>query len=200
MSDPYVYPGTDILINKPGIRNKEELDRFERMMTRARLAEPLPEVPMSYIGYKTLHHHIFQDVFDWAGKSRTVSLAKGNTFFGPPIYVDSEMTKRFRLLTDENHLKGLRLEAFASRAAEHLNEINAIHPFREGNGRTQRLFLEVLANQAGYQVRSKDIHPGPWNEASIKGFDGDHRPLAVIIRAAIFTHSHSRLTDREQEK
>ena len=185
MSDPYVYPDTDILINKAGIRNQEKLDRFERMMTRARLAEPLPEVPITYDGYKTLHHHIFQDVFEWAGKSRTVSLAKGKTYFGPPIYVDSEMTKRFQLLADEQHLQSLPPEVFASRAAEHLNEIDAIHPFREGNGRTQRLFLEVLINQAGHQIRSRDIHPSPWNEASVRGFDGDNFPLAELILTAI---------------
>jgi len=199
MSDPYVYPGTDILINKPSLRNKDELDRFERMMTRARLAELLPEIPITYEGYKALHHHIFQDVFDWAGQSRTVPLAKGKTFFGPPLYVDQEMTRRFQLMADENHLRGLHPEVFATRAAEHLNEINAIHPFREGNGRTQRLFLEVLAAQAGHAMNLKSILPKPWHDASVKGFDSNHQPMATLIHAAIQDRSRTQGQGREQE-
>lgn len=199
MSDPYAYPGTDILINKPDIRNKEELDRFERMMTRARLAEPLPDIPMTYEGYKALHQHIFQDVFDWAGQSRTVAIAKGETFFGPAIYVDQEMARRFQELADENHLRGLTPDMFAGRAAEHLNEINAIHPFREGNGRTQRLFLEALASQAGHPIRAKDIHPKPWHAASIAGFAGNNQPMEALIQDAIQSHAHRQGQDAEHD-
>ncbi|MDR4515739.1 Fic family protein [Nitrosomonas sp.] len=202
MSDPYVYPGTNILINKAGLHTQEAFDPFERVMTFARLAEPLPDIPMTYEGYKALHHHIFQDVFPWAGQSRTVALSKGETFFGPPRYVDSEMTKRFHLLEHERHLQHLLPEDFAARAAEHLNEINAIHPFREGNGRTQRLFLEVLAAQAGHAIRGKDIHPEPWNDASIQGFQGNHRPLSALILSGILeqTRSHAQDHGHEQER
>lgn len=196
MSDPYVYPGTTILINKANLRSQDELDRFERLMTRARLAEPLPKIPMTYEGYKTLHRHIFQDVFEWAGQSRTVAMSKGQTFFGPPDYVDAEMSRRFDVLAKENHLHGLTKQDFARRAAEHLNEINAIHPFREGNGRTQRLFLKTLATQAGHDLHVERLHPTPWNEASIKGFAGNHEPMQQVISSALASRVQTRTQDR----
>ncbi|GJL52241.1 MAG: putative adenosine monophosphate-protein transferase y4lH [Nitrospirales bacterium] len=202
MNDPYVYPGTTILKNNADLRTQEELDRYERMMTFARLAEPLPDIPITYEGYKALHHHIFQDVFDWAGHSRTVALAKGNTFFGPPRYVDSEMTKRFQSINEQHNLQGLTPEGFASSAALHLNEINAIHPFREGNGRTQRLFLEALAAQAAHPIRAKDLHPESWHAASIQGFDGHHQLLSSLLLSAIheYARTHEGPHDQERER
>ncbi len=197
MSDPYVYPGTTILKNKADLRTQDELDRFERLMTRTQMGQKfLPAVEMTYEGYKALHHHLFQDVYDWAGQSRTVHLAKGQDYFGPPDYVDREMARRFDLLAKEHHLQGLSQKHFAKRAAEHLNEINAIHPFREGNGRTQRLFLKVLAKQAGHDVHLDRITPKKWNDASIKGFAGNYEPMEQVIQAAMGSRLRSRSRER----
>ena len=109
------------------------------------------------------------------------------------------MTKRFQLIGEENQLRDLSPEVFATRAADHLIEINAIHPFREGNGRTQRLFLEVLASQAGHTIRSKDIYPKPWHAASIEGFAGNNQPMTALIQAAIQSHVHRQGQDPEHE-
>ncbi|MDH5641035.1 MAG: Fic family protein [Nitrospira sp.] len=185
MSDPYVYPGTDVLINKRNIRDADALERFERVMSRRRAREPLFDLPITYEGYRAVHKHLFQDVYHWAGQSRTVSLAKGATFFGPPDFVESEMKKRFDLLEKERTLKGLRKADFAKRAAEHLGEINAIHPFREGNGRAQRYFLKLLARQAGHKLDLQRIKPEPWHQASVHSFHGKHEALEKIIRGAI---------------
>lgn len=202
MSDPYVYPGTDILINKRNIRDADKLESFERVMSRRRAREPLDDFPITYEGYKAIHKHLFQDVYPWAGQSRTVSLAKGGTFFGPPDYVDSEMKKRFDLLKKERNLKGLRKADFSKRAAEHIGEINAIHPFREGNGRTQRLFLKLLARQAGHKLDLQRITPEPWHQASVQGFRGNHAPMQKLIGSAIVEpvrqKSHTRDEGRER--
>lgn len=185
MTDPYLYPGINILRNKEGIRNKAELERFERLMTAERLSQPLPKVAISYDGYKSLHHHIFQDVYEWAGQSRTVDLAKGGTYFGPPRYVDQQMEERFALINQERDLRSLDADRFADRAALHLSEINAIHPFREGNGRTQRLFLEALAARAGHEIAIDRISPKQWLDASIAGFEGDYDVMRRLIHGAI---------------
>ena len=94
-------------------------------------------------GYRALHHHIFQDVYDWAGEYRTVNIAKTHLFCLAP-FIEKEMGRQFRELNAENNLQRLDMDTFADRAAHHIIELNAIHPFREGNGRTNRLFLEVL--------------------------------------------------------
>lgn len=198
MSDPYVYPGTDVLINKRNIRDADKLERFERLMSTRRMEEQLPDISMTYEGYKAIHKHLFQDVYHWAGQSRTVSLAKGRTFFGPPDHVDTEMKKRFELIQKENRLKGLRKADFAKRAAEHLGEINAIHPFREGNGRAQRHFLKLLARQAGHKLDLQRITPEPWHHASVNSFHGKHDALEKIIRGAIVEPVRERARSRDE--
>lgn len=152
MADPYVYSGTLVLINKEGLRDAEELAMFERVMTAQRMSEGMPAVDLSAAGYRELHRHLFQDVYEWAGQPRTVSIAKGAWRFCRPEVVEKELDARFAAIHAENDLRGLTPEHFATRAAEHLSELNAIHPFREGNGRAQRAFLEVLGRNAGHRV------------------------------------------------
>lgn len=199
MTDPYVYPDTNTLINKRNIHDFDKLQKFERLFTTKRMREPLPEIPLTYEGYKAIHHHIFQDVYEWAGQSRTVSLAKGETFFGPPDHVDSQMQKRFELLKKEKNLKGLSPEKFAATAAAHMNEINAIHPFREGNGRTQRLFLKELARQSGHHLSLQRIKPEPWHKASVRGFAGNNGPMQDLIKEAITGRDRTHSDAREQQ-
>ena len=83
-------------------------------------------------------------------------------------------------------MRDLSAEEFAARAADHISELNAIHPFREGNGRTQRAFLFMLGRQAGHEVDMTRIDPRAWNDASRDSFrTGDSRSLRDIIAAAV---------------
>jgi cell filamentation protein len=189
MSDPYVYPNTHVLINKEDIRDAADLEQFERLMTAQRLREGLPKVPLTADGYRTLHEHLFQDVYEWAGKTRTVDIAKNNAMFCFAAYVDGELDKRFAAIRDENGLQGLSVAQFAERAGEHLSELNAVHPFREGNGRTQRAFLVVLAEQAGHKIDLQRIDPIAWNEASKQSFStADSAPMREVILGSIVLH------------
>ena len=182
MSDPYVYPGTDVLINKAGIRDREKLEQFERLVTAHRMLQPRPPTPLTYDGYKAIHQHVFQDVYDWAGQLRTVDISKGNSYFGRTQYVDAEMTKRFALIQAENRVQLQRREHFVERAAEHVGELNAIHPFREGNGRTVRLFLKEWVRQSGHRLSIERIDREGWNRASVESFQKqDYRELGQII-------------------
>jgi cell filamentation protein len=98
------------------------------------------------------------------------------------------MDARFAAINAENNLRGLSPHQFAARAAEHICELNAIHCFLDGNGRTQRAFLEILARQAGHEVDVACIDPGAWNAASIKGYHTqDYRPMQVVIAGAIMS-------------
>jgi cell filamentation protein len=185
MSDPYLYPGTDILVNKEGIRDRDALEQFERIMTAQRISEGLPRVAISPDGLRTLHHHLFQDVYEWAGRDRSVDMSKGQSFFCRPEFIARELDARFHIIRGENDLKGLTSERFAERAAEHVSELNVVHPFREGNGRTLRAFLEVLGKRAGHHVDLTRIHPEGWHQASIHGFQRqDYAAMRELIAAA----------------
>jgi cell filamentation protein len=190
MTDPYVYSGTEVLINKEGIRDQEELEGFERVMTAARL-EALPTmVPLTEDGYKQLHRHIFQDVYDWAGDYRTVNIAKGGHMFCLVPYIADQMRQRFAIIQAESGLTPPAREAFVSRASEHVSELNAIHPFREGNGRTLRAFLECLADHAGLSVALECIEPDAWMDASIRGLrDADYAAMRQVVDRAVVARS-----------
>ena len=139
--DPYCYPGTNILVNRLGLRDQARLDAYEAMITAQRAEEPLPRGRLGYAHYRAINRHLFQDVFDWAGKPRTVRIAKAGSMFCYPEHIDDEMRRLFDWLRREKFLRGLTERDFASRAAHTLAELNAIHPFREGNGRTQLTYL-----------------------------------------------------------
>jgi cell filamentation protein len=195
--DPYVYPGTDVLINKEDIRDRDELEAFERLVTANRLEHLPRRVPITGAGYRRLHRHIFGPVYAWAGQDRTVNLAKGGSLFCLVPHIAGQMAQRFAAIRAENGLRGLTREAFAARAAEHLCEINAIHPFREGNGRTLRAFLVCLAGTAGHRVALERIDPAGWNEASVGSFrQGDYEAMRRVILDALVEPAPKRPTGR----
>jgi cell filamentation protein len=184
--DPYVYPGTDVLINKEDIRDRDELEAFERLVTANRMEQLPRRVPITTAGYRQLHRHIFEPVYAWAGQERTVNLARGGSLFCLVPHIAGQMTQRFAAIQAENGLRGLTRAAFAARAAEHLCEINAIHPFREGNGRTLRAFLVRLAEAAGHHIALERIDPADWNSASIGSFQqGDYDAMRRVILGAL---------------
>ncbi len=100
------------------------------------------------------------------------------------------MTKRFAAINGENNLRGLDAETFAERAAEHIGELNAIHPFLDGNGRALRAFLEILAEQAGHHIDLARVDPRAWNDASARSFHKlDYAPMRNIIVEAMSTRN-----------
>ena len=188
MTDPYVYSGTEVLIDKEGIRDQGELDAFERVMTAARMETLPPQTPLTEEGYRRLHRTIFQDVYDWAGEYRTVNIAKGGHMVCLVPYIGDQMRQRFAAIQADNGLNLSSREGSIGQAAEHISEINAIHPFRDGNGRTLRAFLECLAADAGHGVELQRIDPDAWIDASVRGFrDGDYEPMRRVIDRAVAT-------------
>lgn len=196
MADPYVYPGTQVLRNLLDIRDAAGLQTAERLLSAQRLERSLPDVPITYDGYKALHRHLFERLYEWAGEPRSVNIAKGETIFAPPGRIDPLMERQFMLLGHERFLENLTPERFASRAAVYVSEINAVHPFREGNGRAQRAFLQVLARQAGHQVDLQRIEPTAWLNASISGFAADYGPMTAVIGAALVPSEEGREVGR----
>lgn len=183
--DPYCYTGTTVLRNIPGIRDQATLDRFETEITAQRAQEPLPSGRVSITHYRAIHRHVFQDVYRWAGRFRTVRIAKDGSVFCYPENIAREMQRVFGGLKNGNYLRGLDADAFAGELAHFLAELNAIHPFRDGNGRTQLLFAAILAQRAGHPLVLRRLRRGTFLPAMIRSFHGDEEPLRQELRRLI---------------
>lgn len=185
IEDPYCYPGTTVLKNLLDIRDQDTLSELEAALTAARADEPLPDGRLSVSHYVAIHHHLFQDVYPWAGKYRTVRISKDGRAFCYPENITREMKELFASLRGKSFLRGLSREQFAAEAAAFLSTLNAIHPFREGNGRTQTTFLTLLAEQAGHPLDLDRLVPAEFLAAMVASFKGDDRPLEQQISMLI---------------
>ena len=137
---------------------------------------------------QSLHKHLFQDVFPWAGEFRLVNISKGSSTFGLVMHIHGALEEMLAKLKTEGFLKGLTPVAFAARAAFYLGEVNAIHPFREGNGRTQREFLRQLALQAGHPLSWAGFTHHEMVDASILShLQGDNSQLVAILLRALYS-------------
>ncbi len=182
--DPYVYPGTTVLKNKLGIRDSAELDRAERKLAAQRLSEGAPTGDFDLAHLCAIHHHLFQDVYDWAGEIRTVGLNKDGHQFQVRRFIQTGMADIHKRLVDANFLNGLNRADFATQAARIIGDMNYVHPFREGNGRTQLLYLEQLAEQAGHKFNLARLDPERWFEASRRSHEGDYGAMSEEIGRA----------------
>jgi cell filamentation protein len=180
--DPYCYPGTSVLKNRLDLRSQAELDAFEAFITAQRADEPLPAGRLSYAHYRAIHRHLFQDVYAWAGRIRSVRIAKKASMFAYPEHIDREMQRLFQSLADERYFRNLDAATFAAKSVHFLAELNAIHPFREGNGRTQLTFLTLLAERAGHPLEIDRLRPAAVLSATIQSFGGKENALARLIR------------------
>ncbi|MBN8990636.1 MAG: Fic family protein [Rhizobiales bacterium] len=179
--DPYLYKNTPVLKNRLGIRDPGTLEAFEVEMSSLRADEPLPSGRFDAVHYRKIHRHLFQDVYRWAGRHRTVRITKGGNPFCFPEHIDWQMKQLFARLAHGELLRTQAFEAFAARAAEFLSELNAIHPFREGNGRTQLAFLDHVAAYADHPLRLDQVKRGTFLPAMIASFAGDLGPLTVEL-------------------
>ena len=187
LEDPYSDPATGVLYNKLGLVTAAGLEAAEREITHAALIL-LDESPVSpsydLPHLREIHKRIFGDIYEWAGQIRTVAIAKGAVFCLPQ-YIDSSAAIIFRELHDEGCLRGLRRDAFIGRRAYYLGEVNALHPFREGNGRAQRVFFGQLARDAGFTLAWQHLDPVRNVEASAAIMRGDPEPMSEMLDALV---------------
>lgn len=185
--DAYTYENSSVLKNKAGHRDQEALDKFERLSVTNRMVEDPPEGDFDYLHIKAIHHHLFQDVYDWAGEERNVAISKGSTQFCNPRFIANAVTALTAELTQEGYLKDLPPDEFVERAVYFMLELNVAHPFREGNGRTARYYLSLLAHNAGYDVDTEILKHG-WLDACIEGVAGSELPMCDLIATALIVY------------
>ncbi len=180
-SDYYCYPKTKVLKNKLGIRDKAILEEAEREITAISIhAIKYSNPPYSLEYLRKIHAVLFYELYDWAGEIRTIDISKGNTRFCTHSRIVPEIEKLFKKLENENYLINSSND-FAFKLTEYYAEFNVIHPFREGNGRVQRLFFEHLAAYNGYVLDWSLISQTEWIQANIDGFNVDYQSLTNIF-------------------
>lgn len=190
----------EVLINKLGIKDQAQLRRIEARFAALAESRRTPMAQMNYEAFKQVHRQNFQSVYAWAGKEREYTTGRGPVPFARPEYIKPQMNRLFGQLNAENNLKGLNADAFANRAAHYVNEINAVHPFVEGNGRVTRGFLKDLAAQAGHRMDYSKMTAEGWNAAAKQGFEtGDPTALSKVIRSAMVPVQKVELTQAARE-
>lgn len=149
----YCYPGSDVLINKLNIKDNQLLSEAERKIVLTKSYELRKN---SQIGnfdldhFLKIHEFLFEDIYPFAGKFRNENIAKGYFSFAEWQYIEPEIKRLFDKLKAENYLQGKSREELVKGLAYYLSELNVLHPFREGNGRTIREFIRELAFFNGY--------------------------------------------------
>jgi cell filamentation protein len=158
--DPYCYPGTNTLINKPGIRDNPQLQLHEARMVSLAIASLIEKPiigPFNSTRLLETHRRLFGRIYPWAGEIRTGTgtmkkqRASGYVvMYGLAEHIPAALESVFTKLQSENELRGLDRDMLIKRLAYFYSELDAIHSFREGNSRTLRQFFSDLARQAGY--------------------------------------------------
>ncbi|MEW6916383.1 Fic family protein [Trueperella pyogenes] len=187
--DPYIDTEYGVLRNLVGARTYSELRNAEGELVSARLNEYLATADLDFSGslsdFKSIHRFIFQDIYAWAGEIRTVEIAKayeGAQFFLPSANITMGFAWAQKELVTDDYLRGLEISEFATRLAYHFDNYNFIHPFREGNGRVQRLFWSAIGHRAGFDLDWRLVSGDENDEASrLAADDGDLEPLIKIF-------------------
>lgn len=181
-SDPYQYANSTILKNIPGILDPAALEQFEKRVTTLRLDEVLEAIahdPISLESWQSIHRILFQDVYAWAGEIRTVHLAKGRTVFAMPEHIASQAENIFSALAGDN-------PSDPSRLAYYFGELNVLHPFREGNGRTQKLLFDEIVRRDKKAIAWHVMDVNVLLNALITAYQKqDYTPLADLFKTAL---------------
>lgn len=176
--DPYLWHNDRVLKNRLDIHDEAQLRKAELAFSAARLAT-LELGPRSR-GMPWLchiHRTLFQDLYSWAGEVRSIDLWRDETPYCHCEYIEKEGNGLMTALEDEQQLVNLPQTEFVARLAHYYCEIFVLHPFRAGNGRTQRIFFEQLALHAGYLLTWDKLERDAWRSAIFAGVAGDLAPL-----------------------
>ena len=183
----YCYSGTNILKNKLNIRDEQILEQAELELSglsSSLIEYAEPPYDLQYL--QSIHAQLFGDLYEWAGQLRQIDISKGDTRFCTFSRIEIETNKLLNPLQQQNYFQSLELEEFIPKLADLYCELNVIHPFREGNGRTQRIFFEHLIAYCGYGIDwSKINSKEQWVQANIEGFYGNLQLLIQIFESCL---------------
>ncbi len=182
--DPYFDTEHNVLKNLADITDKKTLEIFEDAVADASILEIMPILETAKIDFelwKKIHKLMFGDIYEWAGQIRTVRMTKGMSLFANPQFIEHVAKDIFKELEQEKYLTNLSFEKLAARLSYYYNDLNAIHPFREGNGRSLKLIITEIARRSGYHIRWKNLSFQDNVAASIEGFNANYTPFTKIF-------------------
>ena len=183
------YPNTTVLVNKFGIKNQEELDRVEKQITLLRAVQAEQETKFENVDfefYKNTHRRIFADVYEWAGTVRTINISKKGTVFCNACEIERIGRLKFERLKKQNYLRKMDSGNFLDELTDLYHELNMLHPFREGNGRTLRLFVTLLVRNTGGDIDFNNTDSDLLTIATIKASQGDKSMLRNVFEKLVF--------------
>ena len=182
------YEGTSCLINKLGIKDDKRLKAFEAAITLAKASE-LEANPIAggfdTVHYKAIHKYLFEDIYEWAGEYRTVNMSKRGTSFADADKIAALMEACFKRLHDKDYFRNCAFDEWIENIVDFYQVTNTIHPFREGNGRTQRLFITQLIRYNGYDIDFSKVDTDALMIATIQAANGVKDNLIKIFSESI---------------
>ena len=182
------YDGTTCLINKFGIKDDKQLSFVESQITFAKGSE-LENNPIKgtfdFEHYKSIHKYLFDEIYDWAGQIRKVNISKKGTKFAKADEIEQLADACFSRLKSKNYFKAQKFDEFIENITDFYCVTNMLHPFREGNGRTQRIFISQLIRNAGYDIDFLDINTDDLMTATIQASNGVDVYLKEIFANAV---------------
>jgi len=188
-AENYCYPNTNVLINKFGIKDIRKLENLERKISTVKAVEFLRTNTSQDLDFKhicSIHKFLFEDLYEWAGKIRDGDfMFKGDSMFYRACFIESGFNEMYLKLEKESFLKNLDKDSFCKRLAYYIGYLNALHPFREGNGRTMRLYFQQLAEQAGYDMQFAKTTKEKLLEADISAFNTDYEPMTELLKRIV---------------
>lgn len=186
--DRYVYPGTGVLVNRFGIADGAKLAMLERAVTSADMLGLIQDgiTGMFDIDHiRSIHSRIFSGVYDWAGEFRDIEIMKGGTEFVAPEGIGYELEDLCGTIRGAGYFLGLDRGRTADALAGVICGLNQIHPFREGNGRTQRIFVSQLALNAGYDLDFAGVTENDMRNASMAAARGNRNLMKFLFLNAL---------------
>ena len=183
----YCYPSSNVLKNKLNIRDNKLLKTAEEEITLIKQMELLKNPikgNFSKAHLMNIHKFIFEDIYPFAGKIRREQISKADTMFYPPNLIDRELDKVFAKIKEKNMLRETDEEKVFDNLAYVMAELNIIHPFREGNGRSIREFIRLMAKRMGYDLNWGNVDREELLEASILSVD-NYKLLIGILEACV---------------
>jgi len=183
----YCYPNCFILKNKLNIKDIDLFEEAERQITAVKILEIKMHPIRGNLDFEHLlniHKYMFKELYTWSGKTRSVNISKGSQFCNY-MFINNMGQEIFSKLQKENYLIGLSLEEIIVKLSYYLGELNAMHPFREGNGRAQRVLIEYLAQTAGYYIDFSEISSQEMIDASVDSFVCNYIKMENIFKKII---------------
>jgi cell filamentation protein len=182
--DPYLISGTDCLENLLGDTDPDELRIHEAQrvaIREAQLARRTLRRTFDADHLRTIHRWLFQDVYAWAGDFRSVPISRGVSEFAQPRFIENEMNRIATELRRERQLREVSVAELPDRLVYYFGELNALHPFREGNGRVQRLFLSHMLELRRLILAWGAVSTAEMVAVSVAVHHGDAVPLRTLI-------------------